>query len=329
MRALVTGGAGFLGRYIVEKLLKRGWDVVSLSRNHHPEILTRGVTTIRADIRDRLLLTDLFEKFDVVFHTAAHVGIYGKYEDFYETNVTGTRNVISACVINSVKRLIYTSSPSVTFRGKPEEWADETAPFPKRFNSYYAKTKAIAEWEVRRNSGRLNMLSCAIRPHLIWGPRDTNLIPRLLARADEGKLAIVGDGKNLVDMSYVENVADAHIVAMEELFPGSPAAGSVYLISQGEPVNLWDWTNKILKRLGRPPVTKRIPYPLAYAAGAAYEAHHRWNKIYTEPPMTRFLAQQLAMPHYYNIGKAQRELGFKARISSDEGLERLAKSLGY
>ena len=328
MKALVTGGGGFIGRYIVEKLLAKSHDVTSLSRGAHPELEKLGVKTVRADVSDRENVMATVVGMDVVFHTAAKVGIGGRLEDFNRANVIGSRNVVEACVSNGVKRLIFTSSPSVVFGGGPSEGADETIPYPAGFNAYYPLTKATAERETLAASGRGGLLTCAIRPHLVWGPRDTNLIPRLLERADAERLVMVGGGKNLVDMVYVENAADAHILAMERLSDGSPVAGSAYFITQGEPVNLWDWINRILARLGRPPVKKRVSYPLAYATGAVMETAYRLFGIDAEPPMTRFLAQQLAMPHHFDIGKAKRELGYSPAVSADEGLERLAKSLG-
>jgi nucleoside-diphosphate-sugar epimerase len=328
MKALVTGGGGFIGRYIVEKLVARGFDVISLSRGDHPELDALGVKTARVDVCDREKVMTAVNGMDVVFHTAARVGVGGRLADFHRANVIGSRNVVDACVAGGVKRLVFTSSPSVVFGEAPHEGADETIPYPKRFNAHYPATKAIAERETLEANGRDGLLTCAIRPHLVWGPRDTNLIPRLLARADAGKLVMVGDGQNLVDMVYVENAADAHILAMDRLFEGSPVAGSAYFITQGEPVNLWDWINRILARLGRPPVKKRVSYPLAYATGAVMETAYRLLGLDAEPPMTRFVAQQLAMSHYFDIGKARRELRYEPMVSADEGLERLAKSLG-
>lgn len=329
MKALVTGGGGFIGRYIVERLVKRGFDVTSLSRGDHPELDLLGVKTVRASVENLEKLMAAFAGMDVVFHTAAHVGVGGKLADFHNANVIGSRNVVSACVSNGVKRLIFTSSPSVIFGGEPHEGVDETIPYPTKFNAHYPLTKATAERETLDANGRHGLLTCAIRPHLVWGPRDTNLIPRLLARSDAGKLVMVGDGQNLVDMVYVENAADAHILAMDRLFTGSPVAGSAYFITQGEPVNLWDWINRILKRIGRPPVKKHVSYPLAYSVGAVLETLYRIVGSDAEPPMTRFLAQQLAMPHHFDIGKARRELEYTPMVSAEEGLERLAKSLGF
>jgi nucleoside-diphosphate-sugar epimerase len=328
VKVLVTGGGGFIGRYIVEKLVARGFDVTSLSRGDHPELDLLGVKTARADVAEREKVITALSGMDVVFHTAARVGVGGGWDGFHRANVIGSRNVVEACVANGVKRLIFTSSPSVVFGGEPSEGTDETAPYPARFNSYYPWTKAIAERETLTASGKGGLLTCAIRPHLVWGPRDTNLIPRLLARADAGRLAMVGGGRNLVDMVYVENAADAHILAMDRLFTGSPVAGSAYFITQGEPVNLWDWINRILARLGRPPVKRRVSYPLAYAGGAVMETAYRLLGLDAEPPMTRFVAQQLAMSHHFDIGKARRELGYEPAVSAQEGLDRLAESLG-
>lgn len=328
MKALVTGGGGFIGRYIVEKLVARGFDVTSLSRGDHPELVSLGVKTVRVNVEDREKVIAAASGMDVVFHTAAQVGVGGRLADFHRANVIGSRNVVDACVASGVKRLVFTSSPSVVFGGDPHEGADETLPYPARFNAHYPATKAIAERETLAANGRDGLLTCAIRPHLVWGPRDTNLIPRLLARADAGRLVMVGGGQNLVDMVYVENAADAHMLAMDRLSEGSPVAGSAYFITQGEPVNLWDWVNKILVRLGRAPVRKRVSYPLAYAAGAVMETACAILGLDGEPPMTRFVAQQLAMSHHFDIGKAKRELGYTPKIGADEGLERLAKSFG-
>lgn len=328
MKTLVIGGGGFIGRYIVEKLLVMGHDVTSLSRGAHPALEKMGVKTILADVADRDKIMPALRGMDAVFHTAAKVGISWRWDDFHRANVIGSRNVVDACVANGVRKLIFTSSPSVVFGGEPHEGVDETAPYPTRFNAYYPWTKAISEKETLEANGKHGLLTCAIRPHLVWGPRDTNLIPRLISRADSGKLVMVGNGRNLVDTVYVENAADAHILAMERLIEGSKVAGSAYFITQGEPVVLWEWINRILERLGRQPVKKRVSYATAYTVGAVMETAFRVFSPDSEPPMTRFLAQQLAMSHYFDIGKAGRELGYSPAVSADEGLERLAKSLG-
>ncbi|VAX18675.1 NAD(P)H steroid dehydrogenase-like protein in alkane synthesis cluster [hydrothermal vent metagenome] len=326
MKALVTGGGGFLGRYIVERLIVRGDEVTSMSSSDHPELRSAGARTVIADISDKASVMSALKGMDAVFHVASRVGIWGAREGFYTTNVIGTRNIIEACVKNGVGRLIYTSSPSVVFDGEDHKGIDETYPYSSRHLAFYPETKAIAEREVLDANEDGRLLTCALRPHLVWGPRDTNLIPRLIEKARSGRLKIVGDGTNMIDTVYVENSADAHILALDKLeIPGSPVAGSAYFISQGEPVNCWSWINDVLKQFGLPPVTRKVSFKTAYAVGSAMELTYKALKIRSEPPMTRFLALQLAKSHYFNIDKARKELGYKPAISMEEGMRRLGR----
>jgi nucleoside-diphosphate-sugar epimerase len=181
----------------------------------------------------------------------------------------------------------------------------------------------MAERMVLEASGRDGLLTCALRPHLIWGPRDQHLIPRLLDRARQGKLRRVGDGKNLVDMIYVENAAEAHLQAADALQGGSPVAGRAYFLSQGEPVNCWRWINEILALAGLPPITKSISYPAAYAVGTVLEGAYKLLGRTDEPRMTRFLAAQLATSHWFDISRARSDFGYSPRVSTDEGMQRL------
>ncbi len=324
MKALVTGGGGFLGRYIVEKLLARGDKVVTFSRGEYPELREAGAEIVIGDISHKEAVIAVCEGVDAVFHVASNVGIWGAWKDFYNTNVIGTKNVIAGCKKHGVKKLIYTSSPSVVFDGKPHEGIDETFPYPSKYLAFYPQTKAMAEREVLKINGT-GLLTCSLRPHLVWGPRDTNLIPRLVKRAESGRLKIVGDGLNLIDTVYVENAADAHLLAVDRLTAGSPVAGCAYFITQGEPVKIWDFVNTILKGLGKPCVTRKVSFTTAYRAGAAMELLYKVAGIRSEPPMTRFLALQLAMPHYFNIDKAKNELGYTPNITNEEGLKKLFK----
>lgn len=326
MNALVTGGGGFLGRYIVDKLIARGDNVTVLGRSEYPDIRAMGVKTAKADITDGEAVSAACEGADTVFHVAARVGIWGPWREFFDINVIGTRNVIEACRAHGVKKLIFTSSPSVVFDGAPHEGIDETYPYPDRYLAYYPQTKAIAEQDILGANGEGGLLTCSLRPHLVWGPRDTNLIPRLVERAKSGRLRMVGAGGNLIDTVYVENAADAHILAADRLEEGSPVAGSAYFISQGRPEPCWDFINNVLEKLGAPKVTKKVSFGSAYAAGAMMEAIYGLFLIRAEPPMTRFLALQLALPHYFDLTKAKEELGYSPTVSTEEGLRRLAKS---
>ncbi|MBW2996758.1 NAD-dependent epimerase/dehydratase family protein, partial [Candidatus Woesearchaeota archaeon] len=216
MKILVTGGGGFLGKAIAKALVKRGHEVRSFSRGSYPELEALGIKAHRGDITDKSALLDASEGCDAVFHVAAKAGVWGSYKEYYRPNVIGTKNVINACIQNKVKRLIFTSSPSVVFNNADQDGVDESEPYPKKFISHYPKTKAIAENIVlKANSQELATVS--LRPHLIWGPGDNHLIPRIISRAKAGKLRIVGDGKNLVDTVYIDNAVDAHLLAFERL----------------------------------------------------------------------------------------------------------------
>jgi nucleoside-diphosphate-sugar epimerase len=331
MNALVTGAGGFLGRYIVEQLLARGDRVRAFARGSYPELTALGVEVVQGDVRAAAAVQAACQGMDVVFHAAGVAGIWGPWDYYYGINTLGTRHVIDGCLTAGVTRLVYTSSPSVTFDGTNQCGVDESVPYPTRWLCHYPHSKALAEQEVLKANGRQGparqagpTLTCALRPHLIWGPRDRHLIPRLIERARAGKLRRVGDGTNRIDMVYVENAAEAHLQAADALAPGSPVAGSAYFISQGEPVNCWDWIDEILVQAGLPKVSKSISARAAWRIGAVLEGVHRVLRIQSEPRMTRFLAAQLSTSHYFDISRARCDFSYAPRISTAEGLRRLA-----
>ena len=326
MKTLVTGAGGFLGLYITEQLLARGDEVRAFCRGRYHSLDDLGVETVRGDIRNRNETVAACEGIDIVYHVAAIAGIGMRWRDFHEINTLGTRHILEGCRKHGVKRLVYTSSPSVTFDGTGQEGVNESEPYPEHFLAHYPHTKSIAEREVL-GANRDGFLTCALRPHLIWGPRDRHLIPRLLERARSGRLRRVGDGKNLVDMIYVENAAEAHLQAADALTPDSPVAGSAYFLSQGEPVNCWDWINDILALANIPPVKKSISASAAYKLGAVFEFLYRLLRVRGEPPMTRFLASQLSTHHYFDITRARNDFGYNPRISTEEGMRRLGEEL--
>lgn len=327
MKALVTGGGGFLGRYICERLVARGDAVRAMARGRYPEVAALGVEMVQADVRDRAAVLRACAGMDVVFHVAALPLLWGPWADFYSTNVEGTRHVIEGCRAAGVPRLVYTSTPSVVLGGGDVAGGDERLPYPPRHRAHYPATKAIAERAVIAANGRDGLFTTSLRPPLIWGPRDHHLVPRIVERARAGQLAIVGDGRNRVDITYVENAADAHLQAADALVPGSPVAGQCYFVSQGEPVVLWTFLNDLLARLGAPRVTRRLPYPVAYALGAVLETAHAALRRPGEPRMTRFLAAQLAHSRWFSIAKARRDFGYAPRVSTAEGVERLVAAL--
>jgi 2-alkyl-3-oxoalkanoate reductase len=326
MFALVTGAGGFLGQYIVEQLLARGDRVRALARGQYPELERLGVECVRADLRDARATSAACRGVDVVFHAAGVAGIWGPWDHYYGINYLGTKNIIAGCQTHNVSRLVYTSSPSVTFDGNPQEGVDETAPYPKRWLCHYPHSKALAEQAVLAAGGNA-LLTCALRPHLIWGPRDRHLIPRLISRARIGQLRRVGDGTNRIDMVYVENAAHAHLQAADALKPGSPVAGGVYFVSQGEPVNCWRWIDEVLALTGIAPVERSISLKAAWRLGAALEFAYRVLGLSAEPRMTRFLAAQLGTSHFFDIGRARHDFGYHPKISTSEGMRRLGETL--
>ncbi len=282
--------------------------------------------TVQADLRDRDAAVAACRGMDVVFHAAGVAGIGGPWQRYFQSNTLAARHVVEGCRRHGVPRLVYTSSPSVTFDGRDQQGVDESAPYAVRWLSHYAHSKALAERDVLAANDPARLMTCASRRHLIWGPRDRSLVPRLLALAAAGRLRRIGDGTNLIDTAYVENVAEAHLLASDALVAGSPVAGRAYFISQGEPVNCWQWIDSLLTLAGLSPIRKRMSLGAAWAMGASLECLYRLLGLEADPPMTRFLAAQLARSHYYNVRAAREDFGYTPRVSTDEGLRRLAAS---
>jgi 2-alkyl-3-oxoalkanoate reductase len=326
MKALVTGGGGFLGLAIVRRLVAQGTTVCSFSRQRHDTLGALDVEQRQGDLADEAAVREAVAGCDVVFHVAAKPGIWGPYEDYHRTNFIGTRNVIAACRELGVSRLVYTSSPSVVFDGRDMEGVDESVPYPSRFAAHYPRTKAAAEQLVRTaNDERLATVS--LRPHLIWGPGDNHLLPRLVARARAGQLRRIGRARKLVDTIYIDNAAEAHLLAAEKLAPGAVIAGKVYFISQGEPVDLWEMINRLLEAAGVPTVQRSIPRGAALALAWGFENVHRLLHRPGEPRLTRFVVEELCTSHWFDLSAARRDLGYRPTVSISEGLHRLREHL--
>ena len=319
-RVLVTGGGGFLGGAIVKRLVKRGDHVLSFSRRFYTELADMGVEQIQGDIGDAAAVERACRKADLVFHVAAKPGIWGDYETYYRTNVVGTRNVIAACKQHHVSRLVYTSSPSVVFNGADMEGVDESVPYPEEYLAHYPKTKALAEQLVTAAAAE-GLETVTLRPHLIWGPKDNHLVPRIIGQAS--RLVRVGNGRNMVDTIYIDNAADAHIQAADRLKQNHRISGKVYFISEDDPVPLWDMVNNILSAAGLFPVQRSISRNTAWMIGATLEFVYKTFKISGEPRMTRFLADELSTAHWFDISAAKQDLGYKPEISIEEGFSRL------
>ena len=327
MSVLVTGCGGFLGREIVRQLIDRGEEVCGISRKEYPELAEWGMRHLRGDLAEATFVRNAFASVETVVHTAAVAGVWGPSQFFERNNVIATRNVIDASQRTNVRNLIFTSSPSVTFDGADQRDVDESAPYPNRWLCHYPRTKAIAEREILSSHDPAGMRTVALRPHLVWGENDPHILPRILQRAKQGKLRIVGDGNNTVDTVHVVNAAAAHLDAIDALnrTPES-AGGRAYFIAQDEPVRCWDWIAEICRLGGVPEPKKSISFPSAYRLGAALEFAYRVSRQKSEPPMTRFVASQLAKDHYFNISEAKERLGYRVRVSMKEGLERLSRA---
>ncbi len=258
MKALVTGGGGFLGLAIVRNLRARGDEVRSFSRGAYPALEQLGVESVRGDLADEAAVLRAARGCDIVFHVAAKAGVWGSTESYHHANVVGTDNVLKACSAEAIQRLVYTSTPSVTFAGTDQIGVDESAPYAERYLSDYPRTKSIAERRVLESNGA-DLATVALRPHLIWGPGDPHLVPRILDRGRSGTLCLLGDRPNEVDSVYVDNAADAHVLAADRLAPGSVIAGKAYFISQGEPLPLADLGHRTGAAGGLAAGKRRLP----------------------------------------------------------------------
>lgn len=327
MRILVTGGSGFLGQALCRGLVERGHEVASFNRGYAETLAAIGVRQLRGDLADADAVRDAAQGVDALFHNAAKAGAWGARADYFAANVTGTRNVIAACRAHGIARLVYTSTPSVTHRATHPVAGGtaDTVPYGEGFKAPYAETKAIAEREVLA-ANDATLATVALRPRLIWGPGDAQLLPRLVERARAGRLRFVGDGRNVIDTTYIDNAAQAHFDAFNALAPGAACAGRAYFISNAEPKPVHEIVNGLLRAAGAPEVSKTIPFRAAYAIGAACEGIWPLLRLQGEPPMTRFLAEQLATTHWYSMEPATRDFGYRPRVTIAEGLQRLAQA---
>ena len=322
---VVTGGGGFVGSAVIRLLLEKfpKCSVISIARSSYPEIgALERVEGVQCDLSGPLEpIEEAFLGAHAVFHIAAKAGVWGPEEGYIRANVTASRNVVLACRKAEVPYLVYTSTPSVVFSGEAFRGEDESLPYGKNWLCAYAESKATAEKETlgANEPGQLEV--CALRPHLVWGPGDPHIIPRLVERAKAGRLRQVGEGENKVDISYIDNVAQAHLDALSALENGI-AGGKPYFISQGEPVNLWEWINDLFVRLDMPPLKKKISLKAAYKVGSACEWMWRTFKLKGEPPMTRFVATEVGKDHFFDIAAAKKDLGYSPQVSTEEGLEK-------
>lgn len=343
----VTGASGFIGGQLARRLLADGRRVRVLARQPLPELEALGAEVVPGDLHDRHALERGCRSAETVFHVAGRVGVWGPPEDFFRVNVEGTRNLLAACREAKVPRLVYTSSPSVVYNGGDLRNVNESAPLCTQAPCAYPTSKAAAEREVLAAHGP-ELATIALRPHLVWGPGDKNVVPRVVTLARAGKLKIIGPGRNKVDITHISNVVDAHLLAegallqchlLGDIATTDPsrerhplgdiptrvggAGGRAYFITNGEPVVLWDWINEILRGVGVPEITAHVPLPVAYAAGGVLETVWRLFGRAGEPPMTRFVAKEMATDHWFDITAARRDLGYHPLVTVAQGTAEL------
>ena len=324
MKALVTGGGGFLGGAIISLLRSKGVSVRNFSRKTYPQLEQKGVECVRGEVSDPKKAKTACAGCDIVFHVAAKVDMWGSYADFHRTNVDGTAVMLSAAKAAGIARFVFTSSPSVVFPGGDVEGWQESAPYPAKFDSAYAKTKALAE-QLTLKANAPDFATTALRPHLIWGPGKDQLVSTIVKQGRAGNLRRIGNFNKLIDTTYIDDAARAHWCAAEKLCNGAACAGKAYFISQDDPRPNWDIINMILAAAGINPVTKTIPHAAAYAAACATEAAWQITRLKKQPPLTRFMVQQLTCAHWFNISAARRDLGYAPAVTIEQGMAKLAE----
>lgn len=322
MKVLVTGGGGFVGRELVTVLRERGDTVRVLGRGRYPVLEDQGVECQRGDVGDAAAVDKAVQGMDAVCHVAAKVGAAGDYESFHRTNVQGTQHVIDACRKHGVGVLVHTSTPSVIFGHKDLEGVDESEPYPSAYEADYPRTKAEAERLVlAANDDTLRTI--ALRPHIVWGPGDTSLLPRLLERAP--KLRRITGPAKLTDVTYIDDAVRAHVLALDKLSEpeACSACGRAFFITAGEPIEIWTFIDRILAAADGPKISKSAPPKLAMAAGWVFETVHRITKAKGEPRMSRWIVRELTTSHWFNIQAARDEFGYAPKVSIDKGMQRL------
>jgi nucleoside-diphosphate-sugar epimerase len=328
MKIFITGGGGFLGQAICRRLIERGHEVISFNRGLYPALAALGVRQVQGDLSNFEALADASLGADAMFHVGAKAGAWGSFQEYFDANVRGTNHVLAACRMNAIRTLVYTSTPSVTHRATQPVvgGSEKNAPLADGFKAWYPATKRVAEEHVLGANDK-ELATVALRPRLIWGPGDNQLLPRLVDRAQKGRLRFVGDGQNKIDTTFIDNAAQAHLDAFDALHgkPDARCAGKAYFISNGEPRTVSEIVNGLLRAAGAPTVDKTIPFRAAYVLGGALETVYGVLRLKGEPPMTRFLAEQLSTTHFYDISAARRDFGYQPKVSIIEGLKLLAE----
>ena len=324
MRVLVTGGSSLIGAGVAAALLARGDEVVVQQRGRSETLSRLGVRQELGDIRDLDVVLAAAAGCDAIVHLAARVGVVGDWEDYRSINVDGTRNVLHAAQRNGVGRVVHVSSPSVAHGGEPIVGGGADEPVLGRRRAWYPESKAMAEIDALAAAGdELGVV--AIRPHLVWGPGDTQLVGRIVERAVTGRLALVGGGRALVDTTYLDNAVDALVAALDAVEPGARCSGRAYVVSNGEPRMIRELVEGICHAAGVPFEPRTVSLRVGRSLGAVVERAWPLLRRDDEPPLTQFLAEQLGTAHWFDPRPARDDLGWTPVVSIDEGLARLAE----
>ncbi|MFF1785080.1 NAD-dependent epimerase/dehydratase family protein [Kitasatospora sp. NPDC058243] len=324
MRVLVTGGSGFLGLELCRRLTGRGDAAVSLNRRWSPELERLGVRQHLGDIAAPDTVRRALAGCEAVIHNAALAGVRGPEQPYRAVNVDGTRRVLTACRALGIRQLVYTSTASVAFTPEGVTGADESLLGPRRHSAAYPRTKAEAEAAVLAANGP-DLATTVLRPHLIWGPGDPHFLPALLRATKGGRLLMPGRGTNLVDTCHLATAAHAHLLALDRLRPGHPAAGQAYFIAQGEPRPLREVVTRLLAAAGRHASWRPVPYPVALAAAVLADATTTVLRRHTDHGLSRFLLHQLTRPHWFDLTSARRDLGFEPPTTFDQAMAELTR----
>ncbi|MEM1080942.1 MAG: NAD-dependent epimerase/dehydratase family protein [Pseudomonadota bacterium] len=327
MKILVTGGGGFLGRGVIRALQSEGHELATLNRSAYPDLEQQGTTCHRGDIGDADAVMTACSRMDAVIHVAAKAGPGLYRPDFVRANVDGTRHVLAACRAHGIRYLVHTSSPSVVHQGGDIEGGNEGLPLAEHFPAPYPETKAEAERMVLAANDGKTLLTTALRPHLIWGPGDNHLLPRMIQRNRAGRLKLPAPDKR-IDTVYIDNAADAHVLALKNLMDSASAAGKAYFITNHEPMANGEIIRALLEAAGEQPNIGSVSADFAMNAARVVEAVWKPLRIKSDPPISTFLVEHLATAHWFDLGAAKRDLNYQPKVSMEEGLQRLAAHFG-
>jgi len=323
VKVLVTGGSSLIGAGVAAALAARGNEVVVQQRTRSDRLDSLDVRQELGDIRDPDAVLAAARGCEAIVHLAAKVGVVGDWQEYRSVNVDGTNNVLAAALVHGIGRLVHVSSPSVAHGGEPIIGGGADAPVLGRTRAWYPESKALAEIAALEATGD-DLGVVAIRPHLVWGPGDTQLVGRIVERAAGGRLALVGGGRALVDTTYIDNAVSALVAALDAVEPGARCSGRAYVVSNGEPRMIRELVEGICRAAGVPFEPKTVSLRVGRSVGAVLERAWPLLRRHDEPPLTQFLAEQLGTAHWFDPRPVEQDLGWVPSVSIDDGLSRLA-----